>query len=63
MAEPSPWQAARPQFPKVRRQEVYVRDPYNFSATSVSQGDNNPVVPIPAMGRVDRHSRSRSANV
>jgi len=50
MATPTPWQSARPTQPKVRKQEVYARDLYNFTATSVSQGTNNPVVQIPSMG-------------
>ena len=50
MATPTPWQSARPTQPKVRKQEVYARDLYNFTAQSVSQGTNNPVVPIPSMG-------------
>lgn len=50
MATPTPWQAARPAQPKVRKQEVFARDLYNFSASSVSQGTNNPVVVLPTMG-------------
>lgn len=50
MAEPTPWQAAQRKPATVRTQEVYARDLYNFTATSVSQGTNNPVVPIPSMG-------------
>lgn len=36
--------------PTVRKQEVFARDLYNFTATSVSQGTNQPVVRIPSMG-------------
>jgi len=50
MAEPTPWPMARPALPTVRTQERYGRDLYNFTATSVSQGTNNPVVSIPSMG-------------
>jgi len=50
MAEPSPWQLARPAQTSVRRREVFARDLYNFTATSVSQGTNNPVVYLPCMG-------------
>lgn len=50
MAEPTPWQMARQTQPKVTRQEVYGRDLYNFTASSVSQGTNNPTVRIPSMG-------------
>lgn len=50
MAEPTPWPMARRTQPTVRRQEVLGRDLYNFTATSVSQGTNNPVVAIPSMG-------------
>lgn len=50
MATPTPWQSARPTLAKVKRQEVFARDLYNFTATSVSQGTNNPVVQIPSMG-------------
>ena len=50
MAEPTPWQSARPTVAKVRKKEVFARDLYNFTATSVSQGTNNPVVQIPSMG-------------
>ena len=50
MATPTPWQMARPIQPKVNRQEVFARDLYNFTATSVSQGTNNPVVQLPSMG-------------
>lgn len=41
---------ARRTQPTVSRREVYARDLYNFTAQSVSQGTNNPVVPIPSMG-------------
>lgn len=41
---------ARQTQPKVTRQEVYGRDLYNFTASSVSQGTNNPTVRIPSMG-------------
>jgi len=51
MAEATPWQLARPTQPKVRKQEVFARDMYNFTATSVSQGTNNPVVQLPRMGQ------------
>lgn len=34
----------------MRKQEVFARDLYNFTATSVSQGTNIPVVRIPSMG-------------
>jgi hypothetical protein len=50
MAEPTPWQSARPTQPQVRKQEVFGRDLYNFTARSVSQGTNNPSVQIPSMG-------------
>lgn len=50
MAEPTPWQMTRRTLPTVRRREIFVRDLYNFTATSVSQGTNYPVVPIPSMG-------------
>jgi len=50
MATPTPWQSARPTQPKVRKQEVFARDLYNFTATSVTQGTNVPVVQIPSMG-------------
>lgn len=36
--------------PTVRKQEVFKRDLYNFTATSISQGTNQPVVRIPSMG-------------
>jgi len=50
MAEPTPWALAQRKPATVRRQEVLGRDLYNFTATSVSQGTNNPVVSIPSMG-------------
>jgi hypothetical protein len=50
MAEPTPWQATRATQPKLRRREVFARDLYNFTATSVSQGTNNPAVALPSMG-------------
>lgn len=50
MAEPTPWQMTRRTQPQVKRQEVFARDLYNFTATSVSHGTNNPLVPIPSMG-------------
>lgn len=50
MAEPTPWQLSRPNQPKVRKVEIYARDLYNFTATSVTQGTNYPVVRIPSMG-------------
>lgn len=50
MAEPTPWQSAQRKPATVRKREVYARDLYNFTATSVSQGTNNPVVQIPSMG-------------
>ena len=50
MAEPTPWQAAQRKPATVRRREVFARDLYNFTATSVSQGTNNPEVRIPSMG-------------
>jgi hypothetical protein len=50
MAEPTPWQMARRTQATVKKQEVFARDLYNFTATSVSQGTNNPVVRIPSMG-------------
>lgn len=50
MAEPTPWQSARPTVAKVRKKEVFARDLYNFTATSISQGTNQPVVRIPSMG-------------
>lgn len=50
MAEPTPWQSAQRKPATVRRREVFARDLYNFTATSVSQGTNNPVVSIPSMG-------------
>lgn len=36
--------------PTVSRREVFARDLYNFTASSVSQGTNNPEVRIPSMG-------------
>lgn len=51
MAEPVPWQLTKTQFPKSSKRETYVRDPYYFNVTSVSQGTNNPVVVIPLMGQ------------
>lgn len=36
--------------PTVSKQEVFKRDLYNFTATSISQGTNQPVVRIPSMG-------------
>lgn len=50
MAESTPWQLARPTLPKVRKQEILGRDLYNFTAQSVTQGTNYPVVNIPSMG-------------
>ena len=50
MAEPTPWQLARPTQPAARKVEIFARDLYNFTATSVSQGTNNPVVVLPCMG-------------
>ena len=50
MASPTPWQLAGPKQPTFQRIERYARDLYNFPADSVSQGTNNPVVRIPAMG-------------
>lgn len=50
MAEPTPWQMTRRTQPTVRKQEVFKRDLYNFTATSISQGTNQPVVNIPSMG-------------
>lgn len=50
MASPTPWQSARPNQPNVKKREVFARDLYNFTATSVSQGTNIPVVRIPSMG-------------
>lgn len=49
MAEPTPWQAAGPKRATVRQHEVYARDLYNFTATSVTHG-TNPAVAIPSMG-------------
>ena len=49
MAEPTPWQLSQPKQPTVRHIEHFVRDPYNFSYPSTSQG-TNPVVVIPADG-------------
>jgi hypothetical protein len=50
MAEPTPWQMTRRTQPTVRKREVFKRDLYNFTATSISQGTNQPVVRIPSMG-------------
>jgi hypothetical protein len=50
MATPTPWQYTKRQLPTVRKQEHFARDLYNFTATSVSQGTDNPVVPIPSSG-------------
>jgi hypothetical protein len=51
MATPTPWQVAaagrRP--PPARRIEHYVRDPYNFSHLTVSNG-TNPQLRIPPTG-------------
>lgn len=49
MAEPTPWQATRRTQPTVRTKEIFARDLYDFTATSLTQG-TNPVVPIPSMG-------------
>lgn len=50
MTTPVPWQLTKPNTPKVRKVDTYVRDVYNFSTTSVTQGANNPVVAIPYSG-------------
>ena len=50
MASPTPWQLTRPTLPTVRKVEILGRDLYNFSAQSVTQGTNAPVVNIPSMG-------------
>jgi len=50
MASPVPWQLAQPKPKPPRTVDVYARDLYNFSGRSVTQGKNNPVVPIPSMG-------------
>ena len=50
MATPTPWQLTQPKKLIVHKKDVYARDLYNFSYTSVSQGTNNPKVPIPSMG-------------
>jgi hypothetical protein len=50
MAEATPWQMARRTQPTVSKKEVFARDLYNFTATSISQGTNQSVVRIPSMG-------------
>lgn len=50
MADPTPWQLARPTQATIKKRALFARDLYNFSGFSVSQGTNNPVVPIPSMG-------------
>lgn len=51
MATPTPWQLTRPKLPTVSRKEILGRDLYNFTAQSVTQGTNAPVVNIPCMGQ------------
>lgn len=50
MAEPTPWPLAGRTLPTVRKREILGRDLYNFTAQSVTQGTNAPVVNIPSMG-------------
>lgn len=50
MASPTPWQLANVnRRPVTVRTPVFVRDTYNFSSVSVSNG-TNPTVAIPATG-------------
>ena len=50
MAEATPWQLARPAQQRVRKRDELIRDLYNFPGISISQGTNQPVVSLPAMG-------------
>ena len=50
MATPTPFPLAQPQQPTYQTVDHFVRDLYNFSYVSVSQGTNNPQVTIPCMG-------------
>lgn len=50
MATPVPWQLTQPKKLVTHKKDVYARDLYNFSYTSVTQGPNNPKVSIPTMG-------------